>query len=60
MIKGIKKQYNIYMRTCKDCTDRHVGCHAKCKSYQNWRKEYDKEQEKIKRRKIKESAYFYE
>jgi hypothetical protein len=27
---------------CKDCTDRHVGCHGKCKKYIDWKEEKDK------------------
>lgn len=27
---------------CKDCTDRHVGCHGKCENYVKWRAEKDK------------------
>lgn len=22
------------MRVCKDCTDRHIGCHSRCERYQ--------------------------
>lgn len=29
---------------CKDCPDRHIGCHGKCEKYQ----EYDAEQKKIR------------
>ena len=31
---------------CKDCKDRHVGCHGKCEKYL----EYKKELQKAKRR----------
>lgn len=28
---------------CKNCGSRYVGCHAECKSYQEWRIEKHKE-----------------
>ena len=27
---------------CKDCKDRHVGCHGKCKKYLEYKKELQK------------------
>lgn len=27
---------------CKDCTDRHPGCHGECDSYKEYRKVIDK------------------
>ena len=27
------------MIPCKNCTDRHAGCHAECDKYQAWSKE---------------------
>ena len=27
---------------CKDCPDRHQGCHSECKKYKEYRKKQDK------------------
>lgn len=32
---------------CKDCTERHMNCHADCIKYKNWRAEYDEYARKI-------------
>ncbi len=26
---------------CKECKDRHEGCHSSCESYREWKKSYD-------------------
>ena len=28
--------------TCKDCTDRYIGCHTKCEKFIEYRKELDR------------------
>lgn len=38
---------------CKDCTKRHVGCHATCESYAAFRIKLDMRNEQIKRAKEK-------
>ena len=38
---------------CKDCTERHLGCHSKCEKYINQKKEA----EKIKEKRIQENNY---
>lgn len=44
---------NTIMTTnpCRACADRYLGCHAKCKRYQSWKKEQDelKRKERIKK-----------
>ena len=34
---------NLYYRKppgpCKDCAERHLGCHGECEKYQKWHKE---------------------
>ena len=30
---------------CKDCTDRHYGCHSTCKKYSEWKNNYEEERE---------------
>ncbi|WP_236915708.1 hypothetical protein [Clostridium sp. Cult2] len=29
-------------KTCINCEDRHLGCHSKCKKYQEFKKEREK------------------
>ena len=43
------------INSCKDCKDRHVGCHSTCEKYINAKKEYDELQEKIKKSKYREN-----
>lgn len=28
---------------CKDCPDRHLGCHGTCEKYQEYKKRHDEE-----------------
>lgn len=32
----------VMMFSCKDCTERTVGCHGSCETYINERKEFDR------------------
>lgn len=32
---------------CKDCSERHLGCHDRCPKYQDWRKEVTEGRRKI-------------
>lgn len=32
---------------CKDCSDRHVGCHATCERYLEWQTTYYEYKEKV-------------
>lgn len=32
---------------CRECTERYVGCHAKCEKYINWSTEHIEEKKKI-------------
>lgn len=32
---------------CRECKDRHSGCHSKCKLYLEWKAKHDKEKELI-------------
>lgn len=32
---------------CKNCTERHIGCHSTCEDYKNFRNELDKMNEGI-------------
>lgn len=44
---------------CKDCKDRHVGCHSKCEKYLEYKKELQKakHQEKINK-KIEDDIWY--
>ena len=33
---------------CKDCPDRHLGCHSKCERYKAWKKEREELKEKAR------------
>ncbi len=44
---------------CLGCTDRYIGCHAKCKQYLAWCSEREKEKAKIWKAKAEED-YFAE
>ena len=37
--------------SCKDCTKRHIGCHAKCEKYKQDQEKRRKEKEQIKKAK---------
>ena len=35
----------VYRRTlppCKDCADRHIGCHSECDGYKEWKEQEGK------------------
>lgn len=32
---------------CKDCTDRHAGCHGSCEGYKNFKTEHDAETKRL-------------
>ena len=34
----IMSSYSYPVSPCKDCTDRHSGCHPKCEKYGEWKK----------------------
>lgn len=43
--------------TCRDCSNRHIGCHRECEKYLDARKEY--EAMKAVRRREKEIYNYY-
>ena len=45
--------------SCKNCSERYLGCHDKCEKYLSYRKELDKRIED-RTRYLKESAPFHE
>lgn len=34
-------------RSCKDCEERHEGCHSTCESYIKWKEQHDKNKEAL-------------
>ena len=45
-------------KSCKDCTDRYIGCHSKCETYIQFKKEKEEiNKKKEKERKINEDFY---
>ena len=36
------------MSPCKDCEERHVGCHSKCEKYAEFRKEVNEKREALR------------
>ena len=37
---------------CKDCTDRHVGCHVTCEKYKEQKAKWDAELDEINKQKL--------
>ena len=57
----ISKIYKGPNAPCKDCPDRHSGCHAECDKYQEYAKYMENERkERDKARQIAEERYFAE
>ncbi len=53
----------VKITVCKDCPERHPGCHATCEKYINQRAEYDAyKEEQRKQMEIKHglNAFLYE
>ena len=44
--------------TCKDCTERHLGCHSECEKYRKDKRNHDKEQEQIRKAKASDNDIF--
>ena len=42
---------------CKDCSNRVMSCHSKCKEYIDWKAEYVKEHEEILRLRNLDAEY---
>lgn len=42
---------------CKDCTDRHAGCHGTCEKYLSWNKIHDEEKAVIRKAKTENNEY---
>lgn len=40
---------------CKDCTDRHVGCHSECPKYIAAKEDNDEKKERIREAKAREN-----
>ena len=44
---------------CRDCTDRYIGCHSKCRKYKKWKKDLENTKEKEKKIKSKYNIGYY-
>lgn len=42
------------IKCCKDCTDRHVGCHSTCKRYIDEKAAYEEKQVEVRKKKHNE------
>lgn len=43
------------IRSCKDCTERYMGCHSYCQKYLSEKAEYD--ERKLREKKIKDVTW---
>lgn len=43
---------------CRDCQDRHVGCHANCERHLDWQRRKDAEKEKLKQANLSEDIVY--
>ena len=50
-------KFKTRVGTCKDCTDRKVGCHSTCERYMTAKKEWDAEKDRIDKERGKQSDY---
>lgn len=44
---------------CQNCTDRHSGCHGKCETYQQEKKQWDDTREQLREQKRKDRILAY-
>ena len=44
--------------SCKDCTDRHVGCHAECETYNAFVKEREEFRQKVHNERVKQDITY--
>ncbi len=42
---------------CKDCTERHVGCHGTCERYKDWKTAHDAEKDARFKAKQEEATF---
>lgn len=42
--------------TCKDCKERHLGCHQDCLAYNDAKDEYERKKEVLKEKKANDKA----
>lgn len=42
---------------CKDCKERHVGCHSSCKKYAEEKQAYERFKEEERKRRVPQSVY---
>ena len=44
---------------CKECTERHIGCHGTCEKYKQWVAQYREDVKKAKCVQNRYANYFY-
>ena len=44
---------------CRDCTERHIGCHGECSRYKEWKEEYQKQKEEADKLRKKSFIGYY-
>ena len=47
-----------YKAPCKDCENRHFGCHSECKTYLDYAKQVEDSRKEIHRMKVKEMMIY--
>ena len=51
-MRNTNKGVDTMICPCKGCTDREIGCHAKCSKYIKWKTEWDRRKNMITEAKI--------
>lgn len=58
-MKGITLRSEYRKAPCKECTERHIGCHGKCEAYKAFQ-EYNAKISETKRKEFEYKLYKYE
>lgn len=48
----------MMINPCKDCTDRHIGCHSECDKYKYWKARLEEVKKAKEEQHKKDEAYF--
>lgn len=52
-----RRRKQSMIRTCKNCTERHVGCHSTCKAYKLEKQRHEENQARIRQEKASYNLY---
>ena len=52
-----RRRKQSMIRTCKNCTERHVGCHSTCKTYKLEKQRHEENQARIRQEKASYNLY---